>query len=73
MLPTIRKNHNNGPAPQCPRCGAGRVKRLVYGLVDYELFLELGGREPDFELGWLKTPHCDWHCVQCGHEWRSAG
>jgi ribosomal protein S27AE len=54
---------------QCPRCGAARVKRLVYGLVDYEQFLELGDSEPDFALGWLKEPRHDWRCGACGHEW----
>jgi ribosomal protein S27AE len=60
---------NTPPPLACPRCGAARVQRLVYGLVDYEMFLELGDAEPDFELGWLKEPRHDWHCGACGHEW----
>ena len=44
---------------------------LVYGFVDYDRLLELGG-EPDFELGWLRPPVHDWHCADCGHEWRET-
>ncbi|UCH54123.1 MAG: hypothetical protein JSW09_04930 [Pseudomonadota bacterium] len=57
---------------QCPNCGAARVKRLVYGLVDYELFLELGNSEPDFVLGWWQEPRHDWRCDACGHEWSGS-
>lgn len=58
------------PAPPCPRCSSRRVKRLVYGLVDYDMLLELGNGEPEFEFGWLRPPVHDWHCADCGHEWR---
>lgn len=64
---------NNPPVPSCPRCGARRVKRLVYGLVDYEMFLELGDSEPDFALGWFREPRHDWRCEACGHEWSAPG
>jgi len=60
------------PLPKCPKCGSGRVKRLVYGLIDYDRLLELGDQEPDFELGWLRTPQYDWHCADCRHEWRET-
>lgn len=60
------------PVPACPKCASSRVKRLVYGLVDYDQLLELGG-EPDFELGWLAPPEHDWHCADCGHAWRAPG
>jgi hypothetical protein len=66
MLPTPAK-----PVPACPKCTSPRVKRLIYGLVDYDFMLELDG-EPDFELGWLRSPMHDWHCVDCGHEWRET-
>jgi hypothetical protein len=49
------------------------VKRLIYGLIDYDLLLELGPEGPDFELGWLRPPVHDWHCANCGHEWREPG
>lgn len=62
-------DHWATPAPPCPRCGATGAKRLVYGLVDYELFLELGDVAPNFELGWLRKPAYDWRCAACGHEW----
>jgi len=55
--------------PPCPRCGATRTKRLIYGMVDYELLLELGPKEPDFELGWMTEPRRAWHCGRCGHQW----
>lgn len=56
-------------APPCPHCGAWRTKRLIYGLVDYELLLELGSKEPNFELGWMAEPRRAWHCSACGHQW----
>jgi hypothetical protein len=61
------------PAPACPKCASPRVKRLIYGLIDYDLLLELGPEGPDFELGWLRPPVHDWHCADCGHEWREPG
>ncbi|MEK6771209.1 MAG: hypothetical protein AABY62_06175 [Pseudomonadota bacterium] len=42
---------------------------MIYGLVDYELLLELGPGEPDFELGWFAEPRKRWRCAQCGHAW----
>jgi hypothetical protein len=62
--------HAHGPpGPPCPLCGAARTKRLIYGLIDYELLLELGSKEPNFELGWMSEPRLAWHCGQCGHRW----
>jgi hypothetical protein len=43
----------------------------MYRLVDYDQMLDLDG-EPDFELGWLRAPVHDWHCADCGHEWRET-
>jgi hypothetical protein len=57
------------PGLSCPRCGAARSKRLIYGLVDYELLLELGPMEPNFELGWMSEPRWGWQFGQCGHQW----
>ena len=61
------------PDPQrprtCPKCGSKQVKRLLYGFVDVSMFLELNGKEPDFELGGLNKRTADWHCPQCHHEW----
>ncbi len=57
------------PPPICPRCGASRSRRLIYGLIDYELLLELGPGEPDFELGWFVEPRKRWRRAQCGHAW----
>jgi len=58
--------------PRCPQCGATRAKRLIYGLIDYELLLELGSGEPDFELGWSDEPRKAWHCPRCGYRWGNA-
>ncbi|MEK6550843.1 MAG: hypothetical protein AAB329_04900 [Pseudomonadota bacterium] len=60
-------------SPDCPVCGASRSRRLIYGLVDYELLLELGPGEPDFELGWFTEPRKSWRCAQCGHAWGDPG
>jgi len=73
MSSPLDNGPHHKPPPPCPRCGSGAVRRLIYGLIGYELFLELGDGEPDFELGWLKEPQFEWRCARCGHEWRGTG
>ena len=71
MVTTHR--HADKLPPSCPVCGASGGRRLIYGLVDYELLLELGPGEPDFELGWFAEPRKRWRCAQCGHAWGDPG
>lgn len=70
---TTIHHHDDKSRPSCPQCGAYRSRRLIYGLVDYELLLELGPGEPDFELGWFAEPRKSWLCAQCGHAWGDPG
>lgn len=53
----------------CPRCGGTRIRRLYHGPVDYEMFLELGPGEPDFELAGLADAGLMWSCTDCRHAW----
>lgn len=62
--------HDPRRRPACSRCGSKRARRLVCGFVDGGLFLELNGKEPDFELGGLGKRAVDRHCPRCQHEWQ---
>jgi hypothetical protein len=74
VLAAYRRAHRMAQAhdprgrPACSRCGSKRARRLVYGFVDVGLFLELNGKEPDFELGGLGKRAADRHCQRCQHE-----
>jgi ribosomal protein L37AE/L43A len=67
----VVKNLNavDSRTPNCPKCGATRTKRLIYGLIHYETLLELGPTEPDFEFGWVTEKMRAWHCSECLHQW----
>ncbi len=58
-------------ARRCPRCQSDEVLPIAYGLPSPEMVQEsMAGR---VKLGgstiWPESP--DWHCVVCGHEWRT--
>ena len=53
----------------CPKCGSKNSVKIVYGMPNYELFLEA-------EAGKLKLGGCvismgdpEYFCKDCGHEW----
>jgi hypothetical protein len=59
--------------PNCPKCGAGHVASILYGLPEFseELRHELDAKQ--IVLGGCVVEGDDpqWRCNECQHEWRS--
>ena len=56
----------------CPRCHSDEVIPIVYGMPAPDVVEE--SRAGRVALGGhvLGPEAPDWHCVACGHEWRSV-
>ena len=61
--------HERGRKPaKCPKCGAAKVLRILYGMPDLDAIKKL--RE-NVHLGGCCIPigGPTWHCDKCEHEW----
>ena len=58
-------------APECPKCGCGKVAKIIYGLVyiDEDLKKELDAGKTRLGGCCVSDESPQWECNSCYHEW----